>query len=250
MAQNQCIFEYSNFVNGYLRIYFLKDNKPTDKEIFIDLEEYPIKDGVVAQIDPLVARIKDELKKVNIKSVQSPLLLLRCREIYKNNLFLPVKNSFQANNLYKKEIKMRHNKDLFVAISNSYKAGVGYIFNTYFIPNSVVESFNKIEKMLNTEFVGVQPYGMFLCETLDYKGTYVYFYIKKRVCTIILVTDKDLITSYDFEFETEKDILNRFLLVASKHEFEIEHKQIAYYDINTDEPIYIDFGIEKIAKKF
>lgn len=249
MAQNQCIFEYSNFGNGYLRIYFLKDNKPTENEIFIDLEDYPIKDGVIAQVEPLVEKIKQELKELNIKNLQSPLLLLRCAEIHKNSLFLPVKSSFQANSLYKKEMKLKTNKELFVPISNSYKSGIGYMFNTYYIPNIIVESFNKIEKLLNTEFVGVQPLGMFLSEKLDYKGTYVYFYIKQKVCTMIMVSDKDLITSYDFEYETEKDILSRFLLVATKHEFEIEKKEISYYDINSDEPIFVNFGIKRIENK-
>ena len=249
MAQNQCIFEYSNFGNGYLRIYFLKDNKQTDKEIFIDLEAHPLKDGVVAQVEPLVETIKQQLKELDIKKLQSPLLLLRCAEIYKNSLFLPVKSSFQANSLYKKEMKLKTNQDLFVPISNSYKSGIGYMFNTYYIPNKIVESFNKIEKLLNTEFVGVQPLGMFLGEKLDYKGTYVYFYIKEKVCTMIMVSDKELVTSYDFEFETEKDILSRFLLVASKHEFDVEKKQIEYYDIDSDEPIYVNFGIKRIENK-
>ncbi|MBO5716168.1 MAG: hypothetical protein J6S23_07260 [Clostridia bacterium] len=249
MAQNQCIFEYSNFGNGYLRIYFLKDNKTTENEIFIDLQDYPIKNGVVAKLEPLVERIKQELKELNVKNLQSPLLLLRCAEIHKNSLFLPIKSSFQANSLYKKEMKLKNNKDLFVPISNSYKSELGYMFNTYYIPKLIIESFNNIEKMLNTEFVGVQPLGMFLAEKLNYKGTYVYFYIKEKVCTMIMVSDKDLITSYDFEFETERDILSKFLLVASKHEFEVDKKQISYYDINSDESINVDLGIKRIDEK-
>lgn len=248
MAQNQCIFEYSNFGNGYLRIYFLKDNKPAENEIMIDLEEFPLKDGVVAKVEPLVERIKQELKNLNIKSVQSPLLLLRCAEAYKNSLFLPVKNYLQAQYLYKKDIKLKHNKERYVAINNSYKNGVGYIFNTYFIPNSVIEFFNQIEKALNTEFVGVQPLGVYLAENLEHKGNYVYFYVKKKVCTIVLIFDGDLITSYDFEFKTQRDILSRFLLVASKHEFEVEHKEIEFYDISSDESIDVDFGIKRISE--
>ena len=123
------------------------------------------------------------------------------------------------------------------------------MFNTYYIPKLIIESFNNIEKMLNTEFVGVQPLGMFLAEKLNYKGTYVYFYIKEKVCTMIMVSDKDLITSYDFEFETERDILSKFLLVASKHEFEVDKKQISYYDINSDESINVDLGIKRIDEK-
>ena len=65
---------------------------------------------------------------------------------------------------------------------------------------------------------------------------------------MILVSDKDLITSYDFDFKNEKDIVSRFLLVASKHEFEAEHMQITSYAIDSDEPINIDIGINKIVK--
>jgi hypothetical protein len=246
--QNQCIFEYSNFGNGYLRIYSLKDGKPTGAEIYIDLAEFHIKNGVVVKLDEFVERIKQELDKSQIGVIQSPLLLLRCSESYKSSLFLPVKNSFQAQYLYKKEIKAKHDKERFIAISNSYRSGVGYIYNTYFIPTSVIESFNKVEKLLNVEFVGVQPLGMFMNEIIDIKGTFVYFYIRKKVCTMILVSDKDLITSYDFDFKNEKDIVSRFLLVASKHEFEAEHMQITSYAIDSDEPINIDIGINKIVK--
>ena len=249
MAQNQCIFEYSNFGKGYLRINFLKDGKPTGEEIFIELEEYPIKNGALDTVEPLVEKIKQELKDLNIKNLQSPLLLLRCAEIHKNSLFLPVKNSFQANNLYKKEMKLKVNKELYVPITDYYKTEMGHIFNTFYIPKIIIDSFNKIEKLLNTEFVGVQPLGMFIAEILDYKGTYVYFYIKKKVCTMIVVSDKQLVTSYDFEFETDKEILTKFLLVASKHEFDIEKKQITYYDIDSDEPICADFGIKRINEK-
>ena len=248
MAQNQCIFEYSNFGNGYLRIYFLTESKRVDKEIMIDLEKYPIIEGVVADIDPLVDKIKHELNKAHIKAIQNPLLLLRCVETYKSTLFLPIKNYFQAQYHYKKEVKLKHDKDNFIALNNSYKNGVGYIFNTYYIPVSVIESFNKIEKALNTEFVGVQPLGMFLAEFLDFKGNFVCFHIRKKACTMIVVFDNDLITSYDFEIESDKDILNRFLLVATKHEFEVERKQIGYYHIDSDEPYEIDLGVKRFGR--
>lgn len=247
MAQNQCIFEYSNFGNGYLRIYFLKENKIVENDIMIDLDEFTMHDGVALKVDELIERIKKEVRSKNIRTIQSPLLLLKCAECYKNSLFIPVKNFLQAQYLYKKEIKFKPNKD-FVAISNSYKNGVGYIFNTYYVPNTVITFFNKIEKALNTEFVGVQPLGMFLGETLTYQGTYVYFHIRKKVCTMIMVSDKELLTSYDFAFEDDREVLTKFLLVASKHEFEVERKPISFYDINTDEPLNVDFGIRRFGK--
>ena len=247
MAQNQCIFEYSNFGNGYLRIYFLRENKTIQNDIMIDLEEYTMHNGVVLKADELIERVRKELRNYNVRTIQSPLLLLKCAECYKNSLFLPVKNFLQAQYLYKKEIKTKQSKD-FVPIGNSYKNGVGYIFNTYYIPNSVIAFFNKIEKALNTEFVGVQPLGMFLAENLTYQGTYVYFQIRKKVCTMILVSDKELITSYDFDFEDDREVLTKFLLVASKHEFEVERKPISFYDINTDEPLNVDFGIRRFGR--
>ncbi len=248
MAQNQCVFEYCNFGNGYLKIYFPQNkNNSESKEIFIDLQDYPIEDGIITQTESVVDRIKFEMDKLGLTAVPEILLLLRCTETYRTTLNLPVKNYVQALYLYNKEMKSKVNKDLFQTANNSYKFGVGYMFNTYYLSKKIIESFAKIAKLLNSEIDEVKPFGMAFCESLSYKGDYVYFYIRNKNCTMILVSDNNLITSYDFEFEDTKTIVNKFLLIASKHEFEFQCRPITHYGINSDESIDFNIGLKRIS---
>lgn len=248
MAQNQCIFEYCNFGKGYLRIFFPEKKNNTAKEFIIDLEDYSMEDGVITKIEPLVDRIKFELKKLDLLFMPSILLLLRCEETYRTSLPIPVKNSWQAKTLYNKEMKAKPNKDSFYTVYNSYKRAVGYTFNTYYMTKEVVESFLKIAKQLGTEISEAKPYGMYLADTLDYTSNYVFFHIRRKVCTMVLVSEKNLITSYDFEFENSREVLNKFLLVASKHEFEFDRKQITHYGISADDPIELRLGLKKLGE--
>lgn len=248
MAQNQCIFEYCNFGKGYLRIYFPQKKNIEAKEIMIDLEDYSMVNGVITKIEPIVDRIKDELKKLDLVFIPSILLLLRCEEVYRKSLPIPVKNAWQAKMLYNKEMKARPDKDDFYTASNSYKREVGYTYNTYFMPKAIVDSFLKIAKQLGTEVGEAKPYGMYLCESLDYTSNYVFFHIRRKVCTMILSSNKNLITSYDFEFENSREILNKFLLVASKHEFEFNRKKITHYGISADDPIELRLGLAKLGE--
>lgn len=248
MAQNQCIFEYCNFGKGYLRIFFPEKKNNTAKEFIIDLEDYSMENGVITKIEPLVDRIKFELKKLDLLFMPSILLLLRCEETYRTSLPIPVKNPWQAKMLYNKEMKAKANKDSFYTVYNSYKRAVGYTFNTYYMTKEVVESFLKIAKQLGTEISEAKPYGMYVAESLDYTSNYVFFHIRRKVCTMILVAEKNLITSYDFEFENSREVLNKFLLVASKHEFEFDRKQITHYGVSADDPIELRLGLKKLGE--
>ena len=197
MAQNQCVFEYCNFGNGYLKIFIPQNkNSAKEQEIFIDLQDYPIVDGIITQIEPVVDRIKFELKNCGVESLPEVLLLLRCSETYRTVLTLPVKNYIQALYLYNKEMKTKVNKELFQTVNNSYKYGVGYIFNTYYLPKSVIKSFETISKRLNTEIDEVKPFGMSLCDSLEYGGNYVYLENGIKDCSNCLVPHKK--GNYDY----------------------------------------------------
>lgn len=248
MAQNQCIFEYCNFGNGYLKIFVPQSkNNSKAKEIFIDLQDYSIEDGTITKIESVVDRIKFEMNRQNVYVLPEVTLLLRCSETYRTVLTLPVKNYVQALYFYNKEMKTKVNKELYQTVNNSYKYGVGYVFSTYYLSKKIIESFTKIVKKLGTEIDSVKPFGMSLCDSLEYQGNYVYFYIKNKTCTMILVSNKNLITSYDFEFETNKDILNKFLLVASKHEFEFQRTPISHYGMTSDESIELNLGLKQLS---
>ena len=116
------------------------------------------------------------------------------------------------------------------------------------MPKDVINSFKKLAKMLGTRIISVEPFGFYLKKMLPYEN-YVYFYIRRKVCTLFLVVNKELVSVYDFEFKTKKDIVNQFLLVMSKHEFEFERKLIQYYGIDSDEKITLDLGLEKLEDK-
>lgn len=252
MAQNQCIFEYCNFGEGYLRVFFPAKKNNKEFELWIDLEEdYPIVDGVISKIDSLAERIKHELKEEGLLFFPSILLLLRCEETFRSSLHIPVKNSFQAKMLYNKEMKARPNKDEFYTAMNSYKSvvdnNVRYTYNTYFMPKAIVDSFLKLAKLLGTEVSEVKPFGMYLSETQDYDCNYVFFHIRRKICTMILIAENHLITSYDFEFERESEILNKFLLVASKHEFEFGKQKITHSGVSYDKPVKIELGLKELG---
>ena len=247
MEQNQCVFEYGNFGNGYLKIVVPKGvNNLNSSEIFIDLRDYQIENGVITKIDDIIVRIKEEIQKLGISSLSKIILLLRCCDTYHTVLTLPVKNRLQAKFLYNKAIKTRVNHDKFQPVNNYYNYGAGYIFNTYCISKEVISSFSKIAKRLGAEISHVKPFGMSLCDSLSHKGNYVYFYIMKKTCTMIFVSDMNLVTSYDFEFENSKTIMNMFLLVASKYEFEYNYQPITHYGISSDEEIELNLGLSKL----
>ena len=58
-----------------------------------------------------------------------------------------------------------------------------------------------------------------------------------------------MVSVYDFEFEDERDIISQFLLVISKHEFELAHKKIQRIHVESDEEINIDLGLVETEKK-
>ena len=233
MNQNLCIFEYSNLGNAYLKITC------NSTEILLDGED-------ITKTDLLVDKIKVEMKKLGIVSLPKVLLLLRCNEMYRTTLSLPVKNYLQASHLYNKDLKSKVNKDLYQTITLNYKYDLGHIFNTYYMPKSVIDSFEIIAKKLGTTIDQIKPYGLYLFDLLNYKGNYVYFYIKNKACTMILVSNDNLLTSFDFEYQNSKTISNNFFLVASKFEFEFEKLSIEQYGISSDEPIEFNIGLKQL----
>lgn len=251
MAQNQCIFEYCNIGSGYLRIFFPETKKVASKEIIINLEDYAdiMFDGTFKNIEPIVDRIKTEMVDLNLLFMPSIMLVLRCEGVFRNSITIPVKNSWQAKMLYNKELKARTNKDQYYTENNILKLNVGYTFNTYYIPRKIVDDFLNIAKKLGSDIEVAKPYGMYLAETFDYEGNYVYFHIKRGVCTMILVSDKHLLTTVDFKFRDKRDILNKFLIFISKYEFEAGKQKITHFGVSADDPVEIDIGLERIEEK-
>lgn len=245
MSKNICIFKYCNYGKGYFEVRIPKTKDEPASEITIELDDYLLENGVIKNIDSIADKIKE---KINFKKKLPVVLLLRCEETYKTILSLPMMNKYKARSLYKKEQKAKKVNNNYVKKSNYFQHSLGYIFNTYYMPKDVINSFKKLAKMLGTRIISVEPFGFYLKKLLPYEN-YVYFYIRRKVCTLFLVVNKELVSVYDFEFKTKKDIVNQFLLVMSKHEFEFERKLIQYYGIDSDEKITLDLGLEKLEDK-
>ena len=245
MSKNICIFKYCNYGKGYFEVRIPKTKEEPAIEITIELDDYLLENGVIKNIDSIADKIKE---KINFIKKLPVVLLLRCEETYKTILSLPMMNKYKAKSLYRKEQKAKKNNNSYVKKSNYFQHSLGYIFNTYYMPKDVINSFKKLAKMLGTRIISVEPFGFYLKKMLPYEN-YVYFYIRRKVCTLFLVVNKELVSVYDFEFKTKKDIINQFLLVMSKHEFEFERKLIQYYGIDSDEKITLDLGLEKLEDK-
>lgn len=240
MGKNTCIMEYCNYQSGYLKLFIPADKKSTTLDLMIELEDYLMEDGIPKNPEAIADRIRHEVGRKKIPPIT---LLLRCEETYKSIFTLPSMSRMKANSLYSKEKKAVKVNPNYVIASNDFHHSLGYIYNTYFMPKHVIDTFKKIAKLLGTKLEVVEPYGFFLKRSLNYGDTYAYFYICRKVCTLLLVVNKSLVSVYDFAFENERDLLSQFLLVISKHEFEFAHKKIQRFHVEADEEIQLDLGI-------
>lgn len=233
-----CVFEYCNFGRGYLKVSLLAQNGEVQREVEIALEEHSDKAG--ARISP--AAVADRIAhELNLKKIPEIRLALRCQECFKSMLSLPKMPKFRADALLKKEQKERpHPK--YIAFTDLYRYDEGFLYSTYYLPAEVIDFFKNVAKRLGSRKVDFMPYGFYLLENLSYEGSYVYFRIRRKVCTMLLVADGELVNTYDFEFESEQDILNRFLLVMSKYEFNFGKKPITRYAMDSD--VAMSFGSE------
>ncbi len=246
MTQNTCTIEYCNFRSGYIKLRIPADNKSTTSTFMIELDDYIMEDGVPKNLEALADRIKYE---VGDKKIPPITLLLRCEETYKSISTLPPMGSLKANALFAKEQKAARVNPNYVIATNFFHHTLGYIYNIYFMPKRVIDAFKKLAKLLNTKIRVAEPFGFHYNQSINHNGTYANFYICKRVCTLTLVANKTLVSSYDFAFENERDIITQFLLVISKHEFELAHKKIQQVYVESDEEINIDLGIIETEKK-
>ena len=246
MTQNTCTIEYCNFRSGYIKLRIPADNRSTTSTFMIELDDYVMEDGVPKNLEALADRIKYE---VGDKKIPPITLLLRCEETYKSICTLPPMGSLKANALFAKEQKAARVNPNYVIATNFFHHTLGYIYNIYFMPKRVIDAFKKLAKLLNTKIKVAEPFGFHYNQSINSNGTYANFYICKRVCTLTLVANKTLVSAYDFAFENERDIISQFLLVISKHEFELAHKKIQQVYVESDEEINIDLGIMETEKK-
>ena len=236
---NTCTIEYCNFGSGYLKLHVPADNKSTASELMIELDDYLLENGIPKNLEAIADRIKGEIGDRRIPPIT---LLLRCEETYKSIVTLPPMGSLKANSLFAKEQKTARTNPNYVIATNVFRHTLGYIYSIYYMPRRVVDAFKKLAKLLDTKIQVSEPFGFRYNTELNYNGTYANFYICKKVCTLTLIANKTLVSVFDFAFENERDIITKFLLVISKHEFELAHKKIQCFHVESDEEINVDLG--------
>ncbi len=246
MNPNICTLEFCNYRSGYLKLHVPADKKSTARDLMIELDDYLMEDGIPKNLEAIADRIKFE---VGDKAIPPITLLLRCEETYKTIFTLPTMSRLKANALFAKEQKAEKVNPKYVTVSNVFPHSLGYIFNTYYLPKHVIDAFKKLARLLDTKIRVAEPFGFHLKNTLSYGGTYAYFYVCQKVCTLLLVVNKSLVSVYDFAFKTERDLISQFLLVISKHEFEFAHKKIQRFHVEADEELHIDLGLFDAEKK-
>lgn len=242
MAQNTCTMEYCNFRSGYLTLHIPEGSKSTARTFTIDLADYIMEDGVPKNLEALADRIQYE---ASYKKIPPITLLLRCEETYKSIVTLPPMGILKAKAQFAKEQKAARVNPNYVIASKAFHHTLGYIYSIYFMPKHVIDAFKKLAKLLNTRIRLAEPFGFHYSRAMNNSGTYANVYICKKVCTLTLVADKTLVSTFDFAFENERDIVSQFLLVIAKHEFELAHKKIRQVRVESDEEIDLNLGIEE-----
>ena len=209
-----------------------------------EIEDFMLNDGVLQNVEDIAKSIKAEL---NIEKTPAFELVLHTAGQFKTIVSLPTMSQSQASSLYYKEMREHGKFEKFVSAYNVYKHSLGYIFSTYYMSEGVVKSMKILAKLLGSRVTTVTPYGFYLHKSLNTKGSFVYFHTRGGVCTMLLICEGELISTYDFVYEDARDIERQFLLVMSKHEFEFEHREITHYAVDSDEELTLDLGLELIS---
>lgn len=237
MSKKICILEYSNYGKGYLKVTIPAEKKSPSHDIMIELDDYLIEDGVLKNMEAIADRVSHEL---NLQKFPPIVLLLRCEETHTSMLSLPTMPIWKAKQLFAKEQRIKKPSAEYACKTNFYHHSLGYVFNTYYMPQRVIDAFKKLAKILGTKLLLTEPFGFYLQKQLSLHGNYVYFFLRHKVCTMLLVVNREIVCVYDFAYETEEDVVRQFLLVISKHEFEYERKQIKRYRVAGDEEMTLN----------
>ena len=209
-----------------------------------ELEDYMLNDGVLQNVEDMAKSIKAEM---NIEKMPPFELILHTTGQFKTIVSLPTMSPSQACSLYYKEAREHGKFEKYVSTYNMYKHSLGYIFSTYYMSEPVVKSLKILAKLLGSRVTTVTPYGFYLHKALNTKESFVYFHIRNKVCNMLLISEGELISTYDFTFEDRADVERQFLLVMSKHEFEFEHREITHYVIDSDSDMTLELGLDPLS---
>lgn len=254
---NHCILEYCNFGMPYIKLILPATATSSEKNLHLKLENRLLSNGALNDPKEIAELIRSMLDG---KTLPPAEIYLRSEQTYKTILSFPVMNRFSASKLYKKEQKEKMLRDQdkkqalqcphYTTVCNVFRHSFGNVFNTYHIPQQVVDSLKMLLNHLGARLAGVYPYGFYLQKTLPYSCDYVYFYIRNNTCTLISVVDRQLVTAIDFAFSSVDDLKRQLLLIVGKHEFEFEQRVIVSYGVDADIPLELsDTGLSYLGKE-
>lgn len=247
------VIHYSDIVNPFLNVSFYNKGKLELQKKYL-LKDYQVEDGKLLNIEAISKVIKNDF------NYSAPIvLLLSSNDIFKNVVSLPKISKSKADKLYLKELKETFNdyKNHYDLISNNYKHDLGYIYNTYFISHRVIEDFKLLAKLLNTKIINVDIFGNYIFNKIrnSYDGSYSVIYKEDDYCLLLNIYNNQLTTIYNFNSNNVDEIINQYLLIVSKHEFNFEKKSIQtifvsdniYFDVKDKlsldvKPLRLDFS--------
>ncbi len=247
--KRKTVFLYSNIANPFLKIYKYNNSK-LEQMIKINLADYQVENGIIVNIEKLAEVIKNE--NIVVTDID---LVLQINESFKNVISLPKMSSSRANNIYHKNLKEDFDsvKDKYLTFNSIYKHALGYAYYTFFIPNNIINSFKKLALLLNYKISSVNLFGNLLLglASLEVKGDFAGVYVKDKVCTIFNSFAGNLTTICDFYVNDASDIIDKYLLMVSKHEFELEKKTTTTVLIGIEDEMTLDlFGLKPIEYYF
>lgn len=230
------VIHYSNIVNPFLNVSFYSKGKLQSQKKYL-LNDYQIEDGKILNIEAISNLIKSDF------NVSAPIvLLLSSNDIFKNVVSLPKISKGKADKLYLKELKetFPNYKADYDLITNNYKHDLGYIYNTYFVSHKVIEDFKLLATLLNTKIINVDIFGNYIYKKIknSYDGSYSVIYKEDDYCLLLNVYNNQLTTIYNFNSNNVEEIINQYLLIVSKHEFNFEKKSIK--TLLVSDSIYFD----------
>lgn len=247
--KRKTVFLYSNVGTPFLKI-FKYNNSKLEMMTKINLADYQVENGIIVNIEKLAEAIKNE--NIVVTDID---LVLQINESFKNVISLPKMPSSRANSLYHKNLKEDFNniKDRYVTFNSSYKHALGYAFYTFFIPNDIINSFKKLAILLNYRISSVNLFGNLLLglANLELKGDFAGIYVKDKVCTIFNSFSGKLTTICDFALNDASDIIDKYLLMVSKHEFELEKRNTTTVLLGIEDEMTLDLaGLKAIEYYF
>ncbi len=241
MLKNMMMLEFSNLGQPYLRI-----TAPVDRDYLsfvIELTEDQLTDGCITDTKAIARIIEKKFPQ------KYPICLsLACAGNFRNRYMLPKMSATRARMTYRRErTGDKHAADYHIW-ENSFTYSGGHVFDRYYFPRKIVDSFQSLASDLGVSLSSVEPVAVDVVRNVDFQGDYAYFYIRRDVCTLLLRDADRLLTSYDFSFDTEDDIRKTFLAVAAKYEMELDKKPITHYGADSDIPFCLNMDLTRFSQ--